>query len=148
MSDPQGPESADGTPAEAGASAAAPAPLPIGGLLWIPAVFLVLTTLIMFGRISQSVIVRGAPEWPSVPPAVAAIQFINFAVPLFLSIKFFQRRRYVPLLVIAWTLLSLVPMIGLGQSLPPRAMLLKFVIAALLVSYLSLSKRVKRTFLL
>ena len=144
----------DVTTADAGTSAAAPAPQPIGGLLWIPAVFLVLITLGMFGTVAKSmrsameVLVATPARGFSVSPVVAAIQIVNVVVSLFVLIKFFQRRRYIPLLIIAFALFNGVAAIGLSQALPPRAILLALVSTALLVSYFSLSKRVKRTFLL
>lgn len=127
---------------DAGA-AVPPEPLPIGGLLWIPAVVLVLTMLSGFSTLSKLMGPMGSPS--GVSPVAAAIHFTNLAVPLFLLLKFFERRRYVPLLIIVWCVLSAVTWIG--QSLPSRAVVYKFGGAALLVSYFSLSKRVRRTFL-
>ena len=156
MSTLEGPPPANGTTVDAGAGTAAPAPLPIGGLLWIPGVYLGFVTLMMFGQLAKvmpnvsdvpgAAPASGAAARGYVSPVAAAILLANFAVPFFLSIKFFQRRRYIPLFIIAWSLLGLVS--SLGQGLPARALVFKFGSAALLVSYFSLSQRVKRTFLL
>jgi hypothetical protein len=66
---------------------------------------------------------------------------------LFAAIKFFQRRRYVPLLIIGASLLRGVQVIGFGRdSFPPRSVAITFAAIAALVAYFSLSTRVRRTF--
>jgi hypothetical protein len=112
-------------------------------LLWIPGIFLGLVTLLTFGTVARSIQAPG-----NVSALFAAIQIVNVILPLFVTIKFFQRRRYVPLLIIGGSLLKGVQAIGFGPEFPPRTIAITFGTAAVLVGYFSLSKRVKQTFLL
>jgi len=120
---------------------ATPAPLPIGGLLWIPGIFLGFVTLLMLGTVAKNL---QAP----LTPLFAAIQIVNVFLPLFVTLKFFQRRRYVPLLIIGGSLFNAMLAIGFGPKMPPRAIAIAICTAAVLVGYFSSSKRVKQTFLL
>jgi hypothetical protein len=144
VSDSEGPPPAEETTVDAGVGTAIPLPLPIGGLLWLPGVYLVLVMLLMASQVEDAM--RSTTKGSSVPTGVFLIHLANLAVSLFLTIKFFQRRRYVPLLIMGWSLFAAVTWVG--QTLPARAIIYKMGSVALIVSYFSLSKRVKRTFLL
>ena len=160
-------EHADGTAGDA--TTAAAEALPIGGLLWIPAVYLGFATLVFFGRSVKSLeslrereVLAGAASVPGLPHSPGSLRllveasghFAFFFVFLWIVARFFQRRRNVPMLIIVVSLLlnlvapGVLYVLGPGRGMTTVQVVGAVIGAALFVSYFSLSKRVKRTFLL
>lgn len=148
-------------------SGSAHLPLPLGGWLWLPAISLVVgagRALLESVRSFRSLVEREhlamAASLPGLPHSrrslalllVASFQLVLFLALVWIGIRFAQRKRNAPKLMIGVYLFNLVCVsgmyaIGRIAMLTPAEIFGAFFGAAIWVPYFFLSSRVKRTFL-
>ena len=142
-------------------------PLPLGGWLWLPAIGLVLgvgkallESLRSFRSLLEREHLARAASAPGLPHSrrslelllTASFEFVLFLALVWIGIRFAQRKRNAPKLMVAVYLFDLLCVAGLyafGRStmLTPSETVGAFLTAAIWVPYFLFSSRVRRTFL-